>query len=227
MKPKLTSIGWGLLCTVLWLVGAGLTTGIAYHYGKVQVPDKLNEWGDFFAGLFAPLAFFWLVLGYKQQGDELKDQAKELQRSVDAQRAMARAMQDQLQHQRLAYADAHHPKLLISLGQIEPLDTEREIYRFDIANDGAPAFKVNLFCKRRSGEQAFDQIGHAAAEELPRFSTVQVQMRVPAGLTTLYLDALYQDGNGATHAYRMRCDRERHAFGEVYCYSEHEHGRIW
>jgi len=33
---------------------------------------KLNEQGDFLAGVFAPLAFGWLVLGFFQQGRELK-----------------------------------------------------------------------------------------------------------------------------------------------------------
>ncbi|WP_207667522.1 MULTISPECIES: hypothetical protein [Acinetobacter] len=32
-----------------------------------------NELGDFLAGVFAPLAFLFLYLGYKQQGEELKN----------------------------------------------------------------------------------------------------------------------------------------------------------
>ncbi len=45
---------------------------------------RLNEWGDLLAGLFAPLAFLWLVVGYYQQGQELKAQVAELKNSVDA-----------------------------------------------------------------------------------------------------------------------------------------------
>jgi len=33
---------------------------------------SVNEWGDFFGGSMAPLAFLWLILGYIQQGNELK-----------------------------------------------------------------------------------------------------------------------------------------------------------
>lgn len=54
--------------------------------------------GDFLAGIFAPLAFFWLVIGYFQQShelaqnsaalrvqaDELRNQVSESQRLVDA-----------------------------------------------------------------------------------------------------------------------------------------------
>lgn len=55
----------------------------------------LNELGDFLAGAFGPLALAWLVFGYFQQGDELKQgteallmQAQELRESVEQQSAM-------------------------------------------------------------------------------------------------------------------------------------------
>lgn len=38
----------------------------------------LNEWGDFLAGAFAPPAFLWLILGYLQQGEELKHSTEAL-----------------------------------------------------------------------------------------------------------------------------------------------------
>lgn len=51
---------------------------------------KLNELGDFLAGVFAPLALLWLVIGYFQQGDELRQnsealllQAKELNQAAE------------------------------------------------------------------------------------------------------------------------------------------------
>ncbi|MEE9339820.1 MAG: hypothetical protein V3U87_17245 [Methylococcaceae bacterium] len=50
---------------------------------------ELNAWGDFMAGLSAPLALLWLVIGYFQQGEELrlntkalKAQYEELKRQV-------------------------------------------------------------------------------------------------------------------------------------------------
>lgn len=56
---------------------------------------KLNEIGDLSAGVFGPVAFLWLVLGYVQQGRELKLsskalqlQAEELKHSVDQQKEM-------------------------------------------------------------------------------------------------------------------------------------------
>ena len=43
-----------------------------------------NEWGDFFAGVFAPLAFMWLVVGYFQQGEELRQNTLALQQQEQA-----------------------------------------------------------------------------------------------------------------------------------------------
>lgn len=56
---------------------------------------ELNAKGDFLAGVFAPLAFLWLVFGYYQQGQELKQntvalrlQAHELKNAVDEQKRL-------------------------------------------------------------------------------------------------------------------------------------------
>ena len=56
----------------------------------------LNELGDYLAGVFAPLAFLWLVIGYFQQGEELRlsrdeitRQANELEKSVRHQSILA------------------------------------------------------------------------------------------------------------------------------------------
>ena len=63
----------------------------------------LNELGDFLAGAFGPLALAWLVFGYFQQGDELKQgtealllQAQELRDSVEQQSAMAESQKASL-----------------------------------------------------------------------------------------------------------------------------------
>lgn len=42
----------------------------------------LNELGDYLAGAFGPLALFWVVVGYFQQGEELRNNANELAASV-------------------------------------------------------------------------------------------------------------------------------------------------
>lgn len=56
-------------------------------------PDKsfltldLNEKGDFLAGIAAPLAFFWIILGYFQNKNAISIQSKELVNSIEAMNA--------------------------------------------------------------------------------------------------------------------------------------------
>lgn len=44
-------------------------------------PLELNEIGDYLAGVFSPLAFLWLVIGYLMQNIELTESRKEKQKA--------------------------------------------------------------------------------------------------------------------------------------------------
>jgi hypothetical protein len=64
--------------------------------GGELISLPLNELGDFAAGVFGPIAFLWLVLGYRQQGRELNissnaltAQVEELKNTVEYQRIAA------------------------------------------------------------------------------------------------------------------------------------------
>lgn len=79
---------------------------LVYIYSNAPNFDALapNEIGEFAAGVFAPLAFLWLVLGFFQQGEELRNsgralwlQGQELQNSVEQQRELVRVTREQLQ----------------------------------------------------------------------------------------------------------------------------------
>lgn len=82
------------------------------------MPTNLNEFGDFIAGAFAPLAFFWLVRGFYQQGKGLEQnsealnmqaielkkttealelQVQEMKASVEQQSRLARVYEEELQ----------------------------------------------------------------------------------------------------------------------------------
>ena len=83
----------------------------------------LNELGDFLAGVFGPLAVLWLVLGYYQQGRELKissqalvAQCVELSNSVSQQQQALEVSTDQM---RLAKAK-HELELLEIEESIRP-----------------------------------------------------------------------------------------------------------
>jgi len=64
----------GIILTIGWLIFL-----IVILFLKGNITDlSLNEIGDFLAGFFAPTAFLWLILGYMQQGDELKSNTQAL-----------------------------------------------------------------------------------------------------------------------------------------------------
>jgi hypothetical protein len=70
------------VATVAWL-GASLALGWNAATSCDQGAGtfsclKANEWGDFLAGVFAPVAFFWLVAAVWIQSAELREQRKEL-----------------------------------------------------------------------------------------------------------------------------------------------------
>ena len=87
-----------LIVTLIYLFIVMIITDLS-EYATL----KLNEKGDLLAGVFSPLAFLWLVYGYLQQGQELKQntlalnlQAQELQNSVEQQKVLAKAALEQL-----------------------------------------------------------------------------------------------------------------------------------
>jgi len=69
------SLIFGILVTAIWFIGIyGFTKSNGY-----SLPIELNALGDFLAGIFAPVAFFWLILGYVQQGKQLDQNTKALE----------------------------------------------------------------------------------------------------------------------------------------------------
>lgn len=91
--------------SMILYLGSILGYVIFFHvyFADYNKPMPLNEVGDFLAGVFAPVAFFYLYLGYIQQGTELKQntralnlQAKELQNSVEQQRELVLATKEEI-----------------------------------------------------------------------------------------------------------------------------------
>lgn len=89
----------GIRLTIIWAAAAISFAIIAGNVASLT----LNAWGDVFAGFVAPVAFFWLILGYSQQGKELKAntaalhlQAEELARSVKHQADLVEVSERQL-----------------------------------------------------------------------------------------------------------------------------------
>jgi hypothetical protein len=90
----------GLVATVGYLLSLYLLIGDRV-FTLLTLP--LNELGDFLAGVFGPIAILWLILGFFQQGIELRQntdalslQAKELQNSVEQQRQLVEVSRQQV-----------------------------------------------------------------------------------------------------------------------------------
>lgn len=91
----------GSIATAIWLLLIAAYVWAKWSCFLTMEPSSL---GDFVAGAFGPLALFWLVCGYFQQGLELRQntevlnlQVEELKNSVLHQAEMAQASQQQLQ----------------------------------------------------------------------------------------------------------------------------------
>lgn len=103
--------------TVLWVCGT-LYAAVALC-GTFPGCLALNEWGDYAAGAFAPLAFMWLVVAVFIQSRELAEQRGELQLTrlefesnrevmkaqVDEARRQAELVKDQIDMLRAAEQD--------------------------------------------------------------------------------------------------------------------------
>ncbi|MBW8184453.1 hypothetical protein [Shewanella nanhaiensis] len=101
----------GVIISCLWLLIIGSL--LALKWSDV-INLTLNEWGDFLAGVTAPLAFLWLIIGYGLQRKELKanteallfqrnelaSQAKELSAQTKHMAESAKAASDQARYTR-------------------------------------------------------------------------------------------------------------------------------
>ena len=96
---KTTRLGWCV--TAFWIICFA-----ALLLAKQDTISKLdlNEWGDLFSGFAAPLALIWLIVGYIQQGEELRlntqslqAQEKEFQLNTEALKGQQEEMRRQVE----------------------------------------------------------------------------------------------------------------------------------
>ncbi|ELY4715252.1 hypothetical protein SM084_003035 [Cronobacter sakazakii] len=103
----------GLLISVLYFLMLG---GVIYAL-ELELMRSWNEFGDFLAGAFSPVAFLWLVLGYIQQQKELQQntlalelQAQELKNSVEQYKEMVSVAREQLLSDRESFETSKREK---------------------------------------------------------------------------------------------------------------------
>lgn len=98
MKINLFKIG--IIVTISY---CGLISLARWGDFSCLLTMELNNLGDFLAGIFGPLMLFWLIIGYKQQQEELKQntkalemQADELRKSVEQHKELVNATRRQI-----------------------------------------------------------------------------------------------------------------------------------
>ena len=129
---------------------------------------KPNEIGDLLAGIFGPLAILWLILGFFQQGIELRQntealrlQASELKRSVEQQEQLAESSRLQVESQQ---AILKNQKMLtrpdfIFLNYKSETAKQAQPFSFLVKNQGATA--TGVFFSGKPGVE-FDSSGNHA-----------------------------------------------------------------
>jgi hypothetical protein len=174
-----------------------------------------NEWGDIFAGVAAPIAFLWLVLGFLQQGRELKLQVQELRNTVKHQADLAEATREQVALQIRQEEQAGLQRQIAALPRFVLSSTGSSggpngiEYDIELTNGGAIATNVHVSfdpTPQTGGENFIPTIG---PRDQPNFR-VRYPNGPPNGLTALikFTDATGVDGrqlfNGTAEGSRVQ-----------------------
>ena len=104
MKKIKFNLGWVL--TILWFVGI-----VCYFiFGDLKKPESFNELGDALAGIVAPIAFLWLILGYRQQSQQLEQNSTAINQQAVALKQQAEALNLQIEEMK---ESVHQQKELV------------------------------------------------------------------------------------------------------------------
>ena len=189
-----------------WLVGDRIQT--------LRYMD-LNEVGDFLAGAFGPIAILWLVLGFFQQGDELRqstaaleEQSKQLKSTSDHQRNVAEISLKALELNREERIARDH-QYRASLKPIFSIEAGKFIEKDDfceldcrVINDGALVFNVFIICSRAEIEYACHRHGNIANGGVASF-TCKWSKDVPG--TSLIITIRYEEQDSTIGVKRFHC----------------------
>jgi type II secretory pathway pseudopilin PulG len=186
----------GAFITVIWF----LIIVFIFLFTGLEHPDSLNELGDFLAGIFAPIAFFWLILGYKQQGKQLEQntkaleqQERALQLQIDEMRQGTKQQVELVQLQRQQLDEQHRtlePRFIISQSKVNSpvygsstdpkIDINHNVVfvviNYTLDNLGGDAF--NLRITHPKTNEIFEKISNvkASTSEEIRFELAQFQL---------------------------------------------------
>lgn len=134
-------VGWTL--TAAWV---STTVTIAYFRFGDFVQMELNQWGDFLAGITAPLALLWLVLGYLQHSREIALQVEEMvklgehnERQAEATETLVQLNRDAQSRAEVQEALKNGPEFVFAgatANEITLLNRGGDAYSIEVLYDG-------------------------------------------------------------------------------------------
>jgi hypothetical protein len=104
----------------------------------------LNEVGDFLAGSFSPLAFFWLAYGYWMQNKELKNQLEEYRANLELTKTGLRITEKSKKHTEEKERNYRQPLFKIEI-QEKYNKTNVDKYFIEIYNFGETVVDFQIF----------------------------------------------------------------------------------
>jgi hypothetical protein len=172
--------------------GAVLTASYLLFWGFVTFDRwpaiqsmALNNMGDFLGGAFAPLAFLWLVLGFLQQGIELRQNSEALRLQADELKNSVEQQKQMVEFARKDYLAANRAWLYVEaqVSQQHAQDGPEGVrIQFAMSNIGSsPATKVWL---------AIQPIEHCLGQ-----AAWDIQAKFCDGIRATYLRRLAEDQN--------------------------------
>lgn len=156
---------------------------------------KPNELGDFLAGLFAPLAFLWLVLGFLIQASELRLSRRDLHEQIEVQKAV--------KHEQKRANDVASSQVAPKFRWLQR-NTDNTAW---IRNDAQHTLTEVTMNFEDSGLVSKAIFGYATDIQLPFGDSNSPE--------TMILGAKYVDSNNELHTKRYRLDRTTEFYIEI------------
>lgn len=195
-------------------------------FGIARWPEllnlELNEVGDLLAGIFAPLAFLWLILGFFQQ-------QKELRLNTEALRIQSQELRQSVEQHRLLVKESTEQTIINS--QLLAIEEDRrsgesspQIRVCDATIDETPDLLTVVFqnpttipfsCDwKASSPQLQHEIGRGKIKQLHRRLEHKVQFKIDSddtgsSPTKIYLEFTYLDSQSTEQKEEFVIDLEK------------------
>lgn len=144
----------GSAITIAYVVFLAFAFGPWSEFWTFITTEEYNQRGDFLAGVFGPVAFLWLIIGYFMQSRELRLQREELSMQRDIGERTSTGVNELVQQQKAATEPVIEFQFV---GRRGPAHNHEVRYRFTNNGGTAKDFKVwikagRLITERKSFE---------------------------------------------------------------------------